>query len=243
MTACNEILAHLPLFVGGDLEAPLAAGVRAHLGGPQGDPGDGAGVVGARGCASCREALERLRRARGELLELHARSPAPAVDVWPGVRAVLAAEGRLARPALGEPAQAAVERGTVVRMPRWMPRRAAAAALLITCLGLAWALRAGGPGPRAPDAPAPIAEVGEPAGAATVRVADTTPGTVVDPRLVVPATNGGLRRLEPGEALLRGEPLPFVEGLRGWAPAGFPARLRGMNQPVVPTLASDRSLR
>ena len=51
---CPEAQAHLPLFVGGDLEAPLTAVVAEHL----------------EGCPACAARREALDRARGALLGL-----------------------------------------------------------------------------------------------------------------------------------------------------------------------------
>ena len=77
--SCAATEAHLPLFVGGDLEPGAREQVEAHL----------------AGCAACRRALAGLARARAAVLELPARSPAPQVDLWPDLRGALVAEGLL----------------------------------------------------------------------------------------------------------------------------------------------------
>lgn len=81
MTApsCNDVRAHLPLHVGGDLEDPLAEAVRAHV----------------AGCAPCGRALTAARRSREALLIARVEAP-EGLDVWPAVAEALALEGRIA---------------------------------------------------------------------------------------------------------------------------------------------------
>lgn len=124
---CSEVLAELPLFVGGDLEAPGRDDLARHL----------------EGCGPCREALAAAAEARAVLVEhLERTASAPSASVWPALREELRAEG-LVRPAgAAEPARAAG------RLLRFVPAAAAAAAVLALAL-----LRGGdAPGP----APAPV---------------------------------------------------------------------------------------
>lgn len=76
---CIEVEAHLPLFVGGDLEHPLTTEVEGHL----------------AACEGCRTRLEAARRARSALLGLVELDPTAELDLWPGVRARLVDEGLL----------------------------------------------------------------------------------------------------------------------------------------------------
>jgi hypothetical protein len=126
---CSEVLAELPLFVGGDLEAPGRDDLARHL----------------EGCGSCREALAAAAEARAVLVEhLERTASAPSASVWPALREELRAEG-LVRPAgAPEPARAAG------RLLRLVPAAAAAAAVL------ALALLRGGDAPGPAPAPAPL---------------------------------------------------------------------------------------
>jgi hypothetical protein len=127
MNTCIDIQAHLPLYVGADLEAPLAASVRAHLDG---------------GCADCARALAALERSRAVLLELPARSPAPRVELWNEVRAALAAESRWA------PRVAPGPRPVRSRRPHLQLLTAAAA--LVAAAGLYFGLPSQAPVEQAP---------------------------------------------------------------------------------------------
>lgn len=108
---CEEVLADLPLFVGGDLleddlQASAAASLRRHL----------------DKCDPCHEAFASLQRARQAFLTLGEGTHAP--GLWPDVRAVLAAEGRL---------------GGVAAPAPVLPFRRAVAAVLVAGLGVfAW---------------------------------------------------------------------------------------------------------
>ena len=142
---CIEVEAHLPLFCGGDLEAPLAERVGAHL----------------SDCEVCGARLEAALRARSALLGLagtaglapRAFAPdtfgpdplgvapvAAEVDLWPGVRAglvdaglIVGAGSDLDRDGLvGSPARpfdrpAAAPRGRLFSWPRLAGSAAAAA--------------------------------------------------------------------------------------------------------------------
>jgi hypothetical protein len=161
MNTCSEVRALLPLAVGDDLEQDLAAGVADHLAG---------------GCAECSEVLRELTRVRGHLLELPLRSPAPAVDLWPGVRTALIEEGLVRRGAI------------VIRRARFGARGAwlSAAAATLLVAGALWTLRPGA------ESVAPGAAGGE------VAVEHGVSPTLA-PVLAGGPAAGGLRPLAPGE--------------------------------------------
>jgi len=239
MTLCDDIRAQLPLFVGGDLEAPLAVRVAEHLSGAACLAGRGREEildppVGAEGCADCRSVFEELRRVRGVLLELAKLSPAPAIDVWEGVRSALASEGR-------------------VGAPRWVPlaarkrvgrlhllQRLASAAAAVALLAGGWHLvQRATPLPQAQQ-PGPTAGQDPGQGVRLAEQGDQAPGEVFLPA----AAGGGLRRLEPGEVPLSNEALPFLDGMRGGPVGPYQPALRGRSiDPSHPTLANDRLLR
>jgi hypothetical protein len=125
---CEEVRADLPLFVGGDLFSeddggsaselqrrlkPAMLPYRSHL----------------SSCVACTEELAALKRSRDAFLSLGVEVSAP--GLWPDVRAVLAAEGRL-----GEVAPVA---------PVYRFRRFAAAAVLACCGALLWMAEASRP--------------------------------------------------------------------------------------------------
>lgn len=157
---CSEVRALLPLAVGDDLEEALAHSVADHLAG---------------GCAECSAALRELTRVRGHLLELPQRSPAPAVDLWPGVREALLEEGLLHRG------------GVVVRRARFGARGAwlSAAPATLLVAGALWSLQ------RGPDATAPVER--------TPTVAEHGAAPTLAPTLAGGPAAGGLRPLAPGE--------------------------------------------
>jgi len=234
MSPCDDFRAQLPLFVGGDLEAPLAARLAEHLGGT--DPLAGSG--GAEGCADCARALERLRASRAQLLELPLRSPAPEVDLWAPIRAALAAERRIGA---GEPALQMLRRAES-RRPILLRRIAsAAAAVALIALGANYLLQRSS----VPQAE-PGGRSGSGVGRGLVQEADPVlrpseglalPGAQFQPAQFQPASTGGLRRLGPGDAPLYLD----AEEFRGWP--GFPTGpgVRGQAvDPSHPTLASDR---
>lgn len=226
ISPCNDVLPQLPLFVGGDLEAHLEAGVRDHLGLDDDES--------LSGCAPCREVLESLAASRSAILELPALSPAPRIDVWPGVLAALDADGRLARrslpaaPAGGERAPRAR-----LRLVSWRPA-AAAAAVLLAAFGI-----------YSSSVQQPVVSTsGEVGGVAR----NTTPDEPVadsvlalsEDQLLRPVRAGGLRRLEPGELPMGAEALPFIGGMDVITPGMESMRpTRGL-RPVAPTLASYR---
>lgn len=186
---CSEVLADLPLFVGGDLEAPSRDGVAEHF----------------EGCAPCRDALTRASAARSALSEHMERTAAtPSDSVWPALRERLRVEGLVH----GQPLVAASS-GGAGRLLRFLPHAAAAAALLAAGVLSGQWLNSGeglplSPGANIarPDTPAPavrgpIAE-GPKVGETSIQpVAPSNPA--VAEAEVGPAA--GLRAVEDGEAL------------------------------------------
>lgn len=204
MSTCTDVRSLLPLVVGGDLEEDQALAVVEHL---------------ESGCEPCATALRELQRVRGHLLELPERSPAPAVDLWPGVRATLAAEGRL-----GRPAPVVIRRARVGRLG--MSLSAAAATLLAA--GVLWTMSRGGLAPVDPGVAANDVE----ASGSHVAESGITPDLA--PTLVGGPGAGGLRPLAPGE-----EPFALEAELFG-AGRGAPQLPRALaNDPARPTLAGD----
>jgi len=116
MNTCTDVRALLPLVVGGDLEDDQALVVTEHL---------------EAGCEACAGALREFQRLRGHLLELPERSPAPAVDLWPGVRSALQSDGLLRSGPI------------VVRRARFGARGAllSAAAATLLVAGSLWSLQ------------------------------------------------------------------------------------------------------
>ena len=110
---CAEIENSLPLFVGGDLEAPALDEVARHL----------------AQCPACHEREAAARSARELLLSALVMSERKGPALWPGVRAGLVREG-----VLQPEAPVATARGP--RRLRLVPYAAAAAALLF-CFWLA----------------------------------------------------------------------------------------------------------
>ena len=236
MSPCDDFRAQLPLFVGGDLEAPLAAKLQEHLGrsGPGGSSGSSAGPSGV-GCTGCAQALASLEAARAELLDLPRRSPAPSVDLWGPVRATLAAEGRIAtasRRAVRDPRPA-----TVPRAATWWRVASAAAAAALLALGVQVLVRGSPPSSGIPSGDSSahtgnglVAEDVTPVGESVA-----LPGGGV----IQPVGLGGLRRLEPGEEPLSRDPL--LRDFRGLSEWQFGPGTNGLAvDPSHPTLASDR---
>ena len=114
---CAEIENSLPLYVGGDLEAPALDEVARHL----------------EQCPACHEREAAARSARDLLLSALAMSERKGPALWPGVRAGLVREGVL-QPAA--PVAAARGAASGPRRLRLVPYAAAAAALLC-CFWLA----------------------------------------------------------------------------------------------------------
>lgn len=196
MNTCTDVRALLPLVVGGDLEEDQALAVSEHL---------------ALGCATCSTDLRELERMRGILRELPERSPAPAVDLWPDLRAALVSEGLVRRGPL------VVRRARVGVRGMWLS--AAAATLLVA--GALWSLQGGGEIPAAPGGSPEVADSG------------VTP--YLAPTLVGGPSAGGLRPLEPGEAPFSLDAELFgVGGVLPVQPHGRPL------DPARPTLAGER---
>ena len=109
--ACSEIRSHLPLFVGGELDPALQQAVERHL----------------ERCGACADdhaaALDARRALRGL-----AATTGTGPDLWPALRARLAAEGRFAPGSPVEPAPMSARRQFAWRA---LPFSAAAAVLLL----------------------------------------------------------------------------------------------------------------
>lgn len=197
-------------------------------------------------CGACREQAERLGLALAAL-RTRAADPVPSIDVWGGVRAALAAEGRLAEATASstsvgttkEPTPAAVR--PVRRNPSIL-RRAGAFAAAAAAVVLFWTLRDSSSTPAGTDVPAaPVAAQTEsrlatPQPALVASPAVETLGSVrtlplagapeLQPIPTSAGTAGGLRRAT-GEERRRDFSVPFesATGSSGWS------------------LASDRELR
>ncbi len=220
MSPCNDIQALLPLFVGGDLEAPQDARVRQHLG----SRGAGSG----RGCSACLSALEGLESTRRALLALPELSPAPHLDLWPAIRAQMLFEGLLAVPRSQRPSRPVAAAAANGGERRRVVVLRIAAAVLVAAGALLLALRQAAKGPLM-ESPDPIAIY--------------APGLEVAPLPVSPVSTGGLRRLEAGELPLSDEAHLFWEGRPSWSPTGLPVRRFRAPQKLAPALVGDRSLR
>lgn len=197
---CTEIEAHLALFIGGDLEAPLAALVGAHLG----------------ACLACEQRLLAAREARSALLGLaELEGDAGAVDLWPALRASLVSEG-LCRPAAAATTALPPARGRLLGFSRAFAGMAAAAVVLL--LWRPWVSETLDTNPSGGAAPlaGPIVDMGSqldlaglviPAGGSDVASAEVP----VVPTLLENAApySGGLRRAGPEDELLRNLARPF----------------------------------
>ena len=227
---CTEAKAHLPLFVGGDLEAPHAAQVDAHV------------AV----CQACEARLFAAREARGALLEwARVESDESDVDLWPGVRAGLAREGLI--DALPGAAESSPTLGRVLTFARYFGGAAAAAVLALMVwkpwagelpgeaddsvrpLGAATA-SVSGAGVEAPlvrGASAAPVSWDDLVGSGLARTASTSQGGgAARPLMNQPAVlrgsgagapglasgSGGLRRIGPRDSLLRDGARPYPEG-------------------------------
>lgn len=122
---CTKAQAQLPLYVGGDLDEDVQAGVTAHL----------------AGCEACCQEWRRAVSARQALLGLRGRVTGEGVDLWSGVRAELLADGRIGAAPLTAPVRSAAPRA-LSAWPVW-----AAAACLVGLLvaGRSWTPAAGVP--------------------------------------------------------------------------------------------------
>jgi len=200
---CVETRSGLPLWVGGDLDPAATTALEQHL---------------AR-CQDCVASAVAARSARAVLrqeLETVARAGASGEDLWPGIRARMAAEGLLAG-TLRAPAR---------RGLGW-PLAAAAAVALFAWL--AWTLRPEGPRPEFPVDDGLVVVPGAPAGEGPAVDPVTEDAT---PRLVpVARRSNGLRPLVAGESRLREEAWPF-EVVEGQRPVGTP--YGGAVEPSIP---------
>lgn len=205
---CDEARSHLPLFVGGDLEAPLAESLSGHL----------------IRCEPCSHRLKGLERARTALIstrrtELADGSP---VDLWAGIRSQLAGEGLLdsgvatAHLTVSSPATSDVFRHRAQRRPqRALGGLAAAAALVL----MVWSPWNGQPERVEIALPGTTA----PASAARSLVAGNELPASLPVVLPVSAEfTGGLRRVLPGEERLADSARPFPAVL----PPGIDGRTR-----------------
>ncbi len=194
---CSEVLADLPLYVGGDLEAPSRDALATHL----------------EGCSPCRDALADSSSARAALSEHFERTAAtPSGSVWPELRERLCAEGLIQ----GQPL-AVAPAGGGGRLLRFLPHMAAAAALLVAgVLSGQWLNSANGPalvpGPGmaspTPQSPTPSLDAGGAlAGRTPVEQSPKVGESALQPMVdASPAVAGadlasGLRAVEEGEAL------------------------------------------
>ncbi|HEX6939011.1 MAG TPA: zf-HC2 domain-containing protein [Longimicrobiales bacterium] len=141
MDALHPWAERLSEYLDGDLGDAERAGLEMHL----------------RGCADCRAILEELRAVVVRARALEDRPPA--IDLWPGIAARIAADRRAA------PAGRRAERRRAwsARFTFTPPQLAAAAiALFLLSSGAVWlALSAGAPGPAAPVAQAPPRGAGD----------------------------------------------------------------------------------
>lgn len=180
---CSEVRAELPLFVGGDLEAPARDLLARHL----------------EGCTPCAEALAAASEARAALVEhLECAASTPSASVWPGVREALRSEGLVstAAPKILTPAAPPTPgRGRLLRLAPF-----AAAAAAVVALALI---------PQQEDLPSPQPVVGleEPqAGTPETALAEVRPGGGL--REVAPSESlGGRAGLFIEQPLL--PPAPF----------------------------------
>jgi len=188
---CDDASSYLPLFVGGDLEAPLAESLSGHL---------------VR-CEPCSQRLEGLERARGALISIRRAGPADGsrVDLWAGIRSQLASEGLLdsgAHPVL----PSVSSRATSGRFRHGIQRRLGGLAAAAAFVLLVWSPWRDAPqvvGPdSAPTAPG-VASL-EP-GVAPQNTSAVTP--LVEPE--VQLISNGLRRVLPGEERLADSARPF----------------------------------
>lgn len=204
---CSEVLADLPLYVGGDLEAPSRDAVAAHL----------------DGCSPCRDALARASEARAVLSEHFERTAAtPSASVWPELRERLRAEGLVHAPATP---QAPVAAATGGRLLRFLPHAAAAAALLFAGVLAGEWLRSG-PVVPAPNGGAPSGDVpsvavesdrlAEPGRGESV-LRPVEPGGAAVAEVETPA-EGGLRAVDAGESLGERASLFDAQPIRPFTP-------------------------
>lgn len=125
---CTTVKAQLPLYVGGDLDEDVQAGVTAHLG----------------GCEPCCRSWRCAVSAREALLGLRGRVTGAGIDLWSDIRDRLRSEGRVGGAAPAAPAPIRPRVAALISWPTW-----AAAACLLTMFWLAAGERHGD----APGAP------------------------------------------------------------------------------------------
>ncbi len=198
--ACIDIRAALPLFVGGDLDRDEALLVEEHL----------------SACDSCRQAHRRAEEARAVLLK-HGRATGTneAPDLWPGIRAALAAEEFFS-----SPTGVSSGRPRLVRGPRLLPVGLLSAAAAVW---LAFFLAGFFQGPGAQPRPG---ELGLSAG----RGGTVTRALPVGTNVLPEATGGGLRPLSEGE-----EPL-YLRAREMRAEQGLVAPLRERDSQILPSI-------
>jgi len=187
---CDVASSHLPLFVGGDLEAPLAETLRGHL----------------ERCEPCSHRLAGLERARTALISTRATVPGNGspIDLWAGIRTELANEGLLG---IGAPTRhpavplRAGGDGFRLGLHRRLGGLAAAAALVLM-LWSPWSVTptAGIADPVLP----PVAPAASGQGSWVAENGDTP-----DVQPVSQAVGGGLHPLLPGEERLSDSARPF----------------------------------
>jgi len=221
---CIETEAHLPLFVGEDLDVAAMQSVREHL----------------AGCAPCQANLSALRAALSAF-EVERERRDSVVDLWPGVEAELARLGVIgaATPALVRATDSPSPRESAQAAPSVAPSRRAwwrhaasfaAAAAIVVVAFRNWSSTTQNPGEHSTGAPSP-ARIDTPAtafatptgeaasvglatdqGSSSTDVAslgvETPAGAAFSASADSPSdalNTGGLRRLAPGEALLSEE--------------------------------------
>ena len=209
---CADVRGSLPLYVGRDLEPAEIEAVQGHL----------------NDCADCRGELEAAESARRALLSLHVASEPPTaptavadepeLDLWPGIHQELVRAGLVAgaEPVAAAPGFALLKGGR----PHWVA--AAAAAFLLAWFGF-FAKDAGPQNPGftpSNGGGAPLVDandsaphlvqpaVAQPAGAGVMPVSLTNmpagPGALArGGEAIDPNCSGGLRRIDPSEALVR----------------------------------------
>jgi len=188
-------------------------------------------------CTSCRAQAERLGHALAALRE-RSGDPVPAIDVWAGVRATLASEGRLVQPEARHAPAAAPAVTIRARRRATVLRRTSAFAAAAAALALFWHFGTSS----APSAPADsaVARTEAPSAAPQPALVASPAGETLAPARTLPlagapelqtiptsaGTSGGLRRAT-GEERRRDFSVPFesATGSSGWS------------------LASDRELR
>jgi hypothetical protein len=200
--SCGEAREKLPLYVGGDLDRDVLDAVRTHL----------------ETCAECARRGAGSARARRELVSAFHAAEADVAnpELWPGIRAVLRAEGLIRDPARPLVLPASARRPHAARRVRWAlalaPLAAAAAVLAIVELSGLSAGKSvpheltpsGGRGEIVMDRPLPEA-----------------------PGMIVPV-GAGLQRVGPDEAMPSLIPYgPRVRRLEG-APPGAPVYAVGL---------------